>query len=38
MGIIIIYYGDNNGYNNPVYNVCKTVGVPYTWQNTVMIL
>ena len=32
---MIKYYGYNNGHNNPTYNVHKTVGVHYTWQNMV---
>ena len=32
MGIMIIYYGYNNGSNDPVYNAHKNVGVRYTWQ------
>ena len=32
---MITYHEYNNGYNNPVYNAHKNLGVHYTWQNTV---
>ena len=38
MGIMITYYGYNNGYNNPVYNVHKNVGAYYTRQNMVFLV
>ena len=35
MGIMIIYHGYNNGYNNPTCNVHKNMGAHYTWENVV---
>ena len=36
MGMMIMYHGYNNEYNNPIYNVHRNVGVHYTWQNMVI--
>ena len=35
MGRMITYHGYNDGYNNPVYNMHKTVGVRYTWEHMI---
>ena len=34
---MITYNVYNNGYNNPMYNVYKTMGIQYTCQNMVIV-
>ena len=38
MGIMITYHGYNGGYNNPMYNVLKNMGVLYMAKYDVCIL